>query len=278
MLAQVPVTSAMLRDGIRGHDLSGKVVVVHSSLASFGTVDGGAAAVAQAFLDEGCTIVVPTFSYWCEVNPPAGIRLARNGGRRRLPDKPAADGFWPGMPEVSREMGAIPAWVAAHPGRHRGNHPLNSFAAVGPLAAAVTGGQQPQDVYAPLRVAAESGGCVALLGVDLTSMTLIHLAEQVAGRQLFVRWALLAGGRRIPARVGSCSSGFEQLAPALAPAESVSLVGGSRWRVFAAEQAVSLAAAEISARPGVTSCGRTSCTRCRDAVAGGTIGADAIWG
>jgi aminoglycoside N3'-acetyltransferase len=39
-----PVTPAALRRGIRGHDLSGKIVVVHSSLASFGTVEGGAAA------------------------------------------------------------------------------------------------------------------------------------------------------------------------------------------------------------------------------------------
>ena len=37
-------------------------MVVHSSLASFGRVEGGAAAVVQAFLDEGCTIVVPAFS------------------------------------------------------------------------------------------------------------------------------------------------------------------------------------------------------------------------
>ena len=278
MQAQVPVTAATLRDGIRGHGLSGQVVVVHSSLASFGTVDGGAAAVARAFLNEGCTIVVPAFSYWCEVNPPAGTGLARNGDRARLPERRGARGFSPGMTEVSREMGAIPAWVAAHPGRHRGNHPLNSFAALGPRSVEVTGGQQPQDVYAPLRVAADSGGFVALLGVDLTSMTLIHLAEQMAGRELFVRWALLADGRRVPARVGSCSSGFELLAPALSPAESVSLVGGSRWRVFPAGQAVRLAAAEISARPGVTGCGRASCDRCRDAVAGGPIGAGAVWG
>jgi len=267
----------MLRRGIRGHGLGGKVVVVHSSLASFGTVGGGAAAVAQAFLDEGCTIVVPAFSYWCEVNPPPGMQLARNGDRARLPERPGARGFSPGMTEVSREMGAIPAWVAAHPGRHRGHHPLNSFAALGPQSGEVTGGQQPQDVYAPLRAAADSGGFVALLGVDLTSMTLIHLAEQMAGRELFVRWALLAGGRRVPARVGSCSSGFEQLAPVLAPAESASLVGGSRWRVFPAWPAVRLAAAEISARPGVTRCARAACDRCRDAIAGGPIGADVVW-
>jgi aminoglycoside N3'-acetyltransferase len=278
---QSAVTIAGIRRGIRGHDLSGKIVVVHSSLASFGTVEGGAAMVAQAFLDEGCTIVVPAFSYWCEVSPPAGARLERNGGQpirpEGRPERRPARGFSPAMAEVSREMGAIPAWVAAHPDRRRGDHPLNSFAALGPRAGEVIGGQSPRDVYAPLRAAAAGGGYVALLGVGLTAMTLIHLAEQVAGRELFVAWALLADGTSAPARVGSCSRGFESLAAALAPAGSVSAVGGSRWRVFGAERAVDLAAREISRQPDVTSCDDPSCARCRDMVAGGPIGAAASW-
>jgi aminoglycoside N3'-acetyltransferase len=48
--AQALVTAAGLRRGIRNHDLSGRTVVVHSSLASFGAVDGGADVVVQAFL------------------------------------------------------------------------------------------------------------------------------------------------------------------------------------------------------------------------------------
>ena len=275
-----PVKTTVLRQGVRDHGLSGRIVVVHSSLASFGRVDGGAAAVVQAFLDEGCTIVVPAFSD-CRVSPPPGVRLERNAEEAVPPGRPAdgqpAGGFSPGMTEVVRDMGAIPAWVAAHPDRRRGNHPLNSFAALGPRAGEVIGGQSPQDVYAPLRAAAANDGCVALLGVGLTAMTIIHLAEQVAGRELFVRWALLADGRRIPARVGSCSEGFERLAPALTPAEAVSDVGRSRWRVFGAAAAVDLAAAEISRRPDVTSCGDPSCARCRDAVAGGPVGSDSVW-
>jgi aminoglycoside 3-N-acetyltransferase len=274
---QSAVTIAALSRGIRGHDLSGRIVVVHSSLASFGAVEGGAATVAQAFLDEGCTIVVPAFSYWCEVNPPAGVRLERNADQSMRPASRPARGFSPGMAEVSREMGAIPAWVAAHPDRRRGDHPLNSFAALGPRAGEVIGGQSPRDVYAPLRATAAGGGCVALLGVDLTAMTLIHLAEQVAGRELFVEWALLADGTEAPARIGSCSRGFESLAAALAPAEAVSAVGSSRWRVFGAERAVDLAAREIRRRPDVTSCDDPSCARCRDMVAGGPIGTAAIW-
>src|ERR1700735_3122446 len=128
-----PVTTTVLRQGVRSHGLSGRIVVVHSSLASFGRVDGGAAAVVQAFLDEGCTIVVPAFSD-CRVSPPPGVRLESNAEEAVPPGRPAdgqpAGGFSPGMTEVVRDMGAIPAWVAAHPDRRRGNHPLNSFAAL----------------------------------------------------------------------------------------------------------------------------------------------------
>lgn len=128
------------------------------------------------------------------------------------------------MSDVSVQMGAIPAWVANHPARRRGDHPLNSFAALGPLADVLIGEQSPTNVYAPLDMVAHLKGAVALLGVDLTSMTLLHLAEQRAGRELFVRWARLDTGADIPTRVGSCSRGFERLAKTLTPAEAPNLL------------------------------------------------------
>ena len=120
---------------------------------------------------------------------PAGGYLARHDGGRRARWARSPRG-WPRIPI------AAAATIRLTPSPRSGRWPSD-----------VIGGQSPQDVYAPLRAAAANGGCVALLGVGLTAMTLIHLAEQVAGRELFVRWALLADGRRIPARVGSCSRG-----------------------------------------------------------------------
>ena len=94
-------------------------------------------------------------------------------------------------------MGRIPARVAAHPQRHRGDHPLNSFSALGPLAQAITAGQTPSEVYAPLEVVADLGGAVALLGVDLTSMTLLHLAGiGVSGARLRVGKVQVSGWAR----------------------------------------------------------------------------------
>jgi aminoglycoside N3'-acetyltransferase len=86
-------------------------------------------------------------------------------------------------------MGIIAATVVAWPHRARGNHPLCSFAAVGPLAEDITACQSPLDVYAPLEALTQRNGAVLLAGVGIEKMTLLHLAEKAAGRTLFRRWA-----------------------------------------------------------------------------------------
>ena len=42
---------------------------------------------------------------------------------------------------IDRNMGAIPRAVLARPERQRGDHPLASFSAIGPLASDLVGGQ-----------------------------------------------------------------------------------------------------------------------------------------
>jgi aminoglycoside 3-N-acetyltransferase len=270
-----PVDRRDLDHAVMTAGLAGRPVVVHSSLSSFGWVNGGAAAVVDALLDRGCTVVVPTFSYGCEVRGPAGMRLERNTEPSEVPETPL--GFSPVMTSVSPEMGKVPAWIAAHSQRHRGNHPLNSFAALGPLAEPIIGGQTPSEVYAPLEVVCGLGGAVALLGVDLTSMTLLHLAEHRAGRQLFVRWARLASGPDAAARTGSCSGGFEQLAGRLAAAETTLIVGSSRWRIFEAARVLEIASEAIRQDPQVTACADPRCGRCRAAIAGGPLDTDRLF-
>lgn len=69
---EAPVTRGDLHRAIVSGGLHGRPVVVHSSLASFGRVEGGAGTVVEAFLELGCTVVVPTFTYGCGVNTPFG--------------------------------------------------------------------------------------------------------------------------------------------------------------------------------------------------------------
>jgi aminoglycoside 3-N-acetyltransferase len=270
-----------LRQALRDAGIENRPVCLHSSLRSHGHVEGGAATVVDAFLDAGATLLVPTFggSRYAVAAPP-DLRPPRNGisydgwtDQGGLPVDPAAAGF-AGREFTTSDndtlMGAIPAEVLRRPGRARGNHQLNSFAAIGPGATELIRGQTPADVYAPLAALAGRGGLVVLAGVGLTSMTLLHYAEQVAGRVLLRRWAL-AGGKVVMVAVGGCSDGFERFAGPLGPAETTATVGRSHWRIFPAAAVVGIAAAIIRRDPDSTRCARAYCEQCTDKALGGPL-------
>jgi aminoglycoside N3'-acetyltransferase len=266
------VTMRHVSEGARAAGMSGRPICVHASLRSFGWVEGGASAVVDGLLAEGCTVMVPTFS-WTFAVPPPRAEPPRNGwdyeglegptggiGRAYSPDTMEMD---------EQDMGAIPAAVVGRAGRVRGNHPLCSFAAVGPRGHELISGQEPLNVWAPLGALAEEEGAVVLMGVGLDKMTLLHLAEQVAGRNPFRRWANGPDGQTMEVEVGGCSDGLGSLDSILSPVMRESKVGGSVWRVFPAEAALDAAARAIRRDPMITHCGDPGCGRCRDAVAGG---------
>ncbi|HLM58919.1 MAG TPA: AAC(3) family N-acetyltransferase [Pyrinomonadaceae bacterium] len=268
------VTEQDLRRAVRALDLSGRAVCVHSSLRSFGRVEGGASGVVRAFLEEGCTMLAPTFSSAFAVEPPPRLRFERNGWdyvRGSGPCPGAGRIYAPETAEIDRDMGAIPAALLARPGRVRGRHPLDSFTAAGPLAEELILTQSPSEPYAPLAALGRAGGFVLLMGVGLERMTLLHLAEKEAGRALFRRWANDARGEPEVVEVGGCSEGFGKLEPHLRAVTRQTTVGQSAWRLLPAGDALSLAAAAVRAEPRITHCGRAECERCDDAVAGGPI-------
>jgi aminoglycoside N3'-acetyltransferase len=269
----MPVTVDDIRQAVRAAGLSGRPLCVHSSLRSFGPVQGGAATVVQGLLDEGCTVLVPSFSLTFSISPPPHLRPPRNAWDYDHP-VPGLMGegrtYTPQTNEMSQWLGIIPTTVVQMEGRVRGNHPLNSFTGVGPLASDLIERQQPNDVYAPLERLAELHGAVVLMGVGLTSMTLLHLAERLAGRTLFRRWANGSDGTPTMMEVGSCSTGFDAFDSVLAPFERRTTVGESLWRIFPASPALAASTHAIHEDPGITHCGKPEC-RCNDAVLGGPI-------
>lgn len=268
------VTEQEIRSAVRSLDLSGRDVCVHGSLRSFGLVEGGARAVVRAFLEEGCTLLVPTFSSSFEIAPPTHLRFERNGWdyeRERAFVEESGRVFTNDSTEIDREMGAIPAAIVSWPGRARGRHPHDSLTALGPRAEELASRQTGSDVYAPLEALARAGGYVVLMGVGLERMTLLHLSEKMAGRELFRRWARDEEGRARVVEVGGCSEGFGKLEPFLRAITRTVSVGRSVWRILPADEALALAAAVISAEPRITHCGDADCERCDDAVAGGPV-------
>lgn len=262
-----------VRVGIDRIGLADLVVCVHSSLSSFGTLTGGAATFVDAFLAEGSTLVVPSFTWDTSYELPPGPLPERNGwdreaeptvGHRSRPFDRAST-------TIDRGMGAIPAEVLRRPGHTRGDHPLCSFAAVGPRAEEMTRHQVIGRVFAPLEAVAASGGSVLLVGVGLERLTLVHFAEQRAGRELFRRWARAADGSVVATDNGGCSEGFGRLAPRVADLSSTIAVGDSRWTAYPAAAVLDALERVIRAEPELTMCADPSCARCRDGVAGGPV-------
>lgn len=271
----VVVTQSDILKTVQALGLREQPLCVHASLRSFGWVEGGAQTVIDGMLAAGCTVLVPAFSDEFGVPPLPTMHRLQNGSDYDWVMRKA----WPGVGKIytpesnaieSAEMGAIPAAVIQMPGRSRGNHPLCSFAAVGPLAQTLVAGQAPFAVNAPLATLAAMNGYVVLMGVGLESMTLLHLAEQQAERNLFRRWANDRHGKTIEVEMGGCSDGFGKLEPILAPLLMKAQVGQSHWRIFPARATLTVATEAIRCDPRITHCGRSPC-RCDDAVLGGPL-------
>ena len=269
------VTQNHIESGLQFLELSGLPVCLHASLRSFGHVEEGAEAVLRAFLAQGCTVLVPTFSDGFSIPPPHDMRPRQNGW-----DYEAYSGSTEGVGRVYspqtneitlEEMGLIPAGVLAQPGRVRGRHPLCSFAAIGADATELISGQTPMDAFAPLRTLAKAGGWVLLMGVGLDKMTLIHAAEELAGRKPFVRWANGEDGAPTCVATGGCSDGFNHLEPALSRYAKAHRVGESLWRAYPVGDTLGAAAEAITKHPAITRCSNPACERCRDALQGGPI-------
>ena len=269
------VTNIDLGRGIESLRLGGALICLHSSLRSFGHVAGGAETVVAAFLAAGCTLMVPAHCDDRRVPPPAGRNLARNGtspARQQDPDeqaqtlreRPPVDPL-----AIDRGMGAIAHAVVHHPASARGCHPALSFAAVGPRARELIAAQSLLDDLGPIRQLAGLGGALLLAGVDLRSLTALHLSERMAGRVPFRRWARQDDGAMVEFTCGGCSNGFERLAPVLADLAHYAMVGASSWRCYPAAPLLERAAHTIRAQASITHCGNDSCERCRDAVLGG---------
>ena len=249
----MPVTSVDVHAAVTQMNLTGQPLCVHASLSSFGHVQGGAQTVVEGLLQQGCTVMVPTHSYSAYHIPAPENGTIDPSAPAYTPDSNAID---------AQNMGAIPVYVLHKARRVRGNHPLDSFTALGPLASQLVEGQSAEDVYAPVRVLGELGGAVVLMGVSLNRLTALHHAERLAGRPLFKLWARGLDGQLIQARLGGCSEGFVNFDPILAPIERQIRVGQSLWRIFPVEPLLALAVDAIRTNPRITHCGNAECNEC----------------
>jgi len=251
-------------------------LMLHASLRSFAApIAGGADTLLDVLLMRGRTVLAPAFTEpQFSLPAPANLRPARNGiDYTTLPPgpPPQSPAYTTDCGLINAHLGVLPATLIGREDAVRGQHPLNSFAALGPLADELIAAQTPTDVYGPIRELAVRSGLILLIGVALNRMTALHLAEQQSGRRLFLRWARTSDGEVSMFEVGSCSEGFPRLESALHPYATTAVVAGSRWRAYPARQVLDTATTAISEDQGITHCDDNNCQLCRDSIAGGPI-------
>jgi aminoglycoside 3-N-acetyltransferase len=158
----VHVTRGGIAGGLRAMGVaSGDLIQVHSSLRSFGFVEGGAEAVVDALLElvaPGGTVMVPTFNHGAEYIFDVRSSPSYNGAISEA---------------LRRRLQAV-----------RSVHATHAYAAIGPLAAELCTGHLEAGTFgmeSPLGKLAQRGGWVILLGVGMNRCTAGHLGERKAG-------------------------------------------------------------------------------------------------
>ncbi len=257
MLTQTDMESALrdLRLNKSSH------VLVHSSYKSFGDVEGGPATVARVLTESFATLMMPTFtSDRTFIWNPRGVFE----GNAYAPKPPAnerePEPFTYDTP-ANKTMGIINETFRTSYPVCRSLHPSASFVAYGKIAEQLVGPGTEVDGLEPIRRLMDVGGNVLLLGVTHTNSTAIHLAEQLAGRQMFVRYALTPQGVQ-PAEGGGCGEGFDQLQPHVEHLERSIDLGGAAPRCYALQPYVAAAIDLIRREPFALLC-TNDCDRCR---------------
>ena len=146
---------------------AGDAVLAHSSLSSFGHVEGGADAVIDAIIEAvspAGTVLFPTLT----------------GSEALSPDNPPVF-------DVSNTpcwTGKIPETARKRPGFVRSCHPTHSVCAFGEKAEWFTESHEfsptPCGIGSPYDKLVQSGGLILLIGVTHDSNTTMHYIEEIA--------------------------------------------------------------------------------------------------
>jgi aminoglycoside 3-N-acetyltransferase len=243
------VTQQDIVAGIRSLGVQpGDLVLAHTSLKSFGRVDGGAETVAKALIESvspSGTIVVPTFNYGT------------------LPYDPTT------TPSLT---GAVTEAFWRLPGAMRSRHPTHSFAAMGPLAAEIVANHADDQTLgrgSPLAKIQQRDGWVLLIGCDHRASTMIHLAEEsmnvpYLGR---TRVGLLQQDHEVQEAVvrrPGCSNGFNVVDPWLREMNQIheTTVGAAKLMLIRSGFVVAVASGLLARNPGALLCNASDCERC----------------
>jgi aminoglycoside 3-N-acetyltransferase len=255
------ITYMELGSAFASLELSDVPVIAHASLHAFGRVDGGPAAFLQALLQAVGALIMPTHTYSPMITPsigPANNAMIYGSGQ----DLNRMAEFYSMSMRADRLMGAVPEALRQRPEAKRSIHPILSFAGI--RANKAIASQTMDEPFAPIRMLAEAGGWVLLLGVDHTVNTTVHYAEKLAGRRQFIRWALTENGIVACPGFPGDSSGFKVLEKDMQPYTKKLQVGNALVQAMPMKALLSAVMERLKKNPKDLLCSDLSCARCNE--------------
>lgn len=257
------LTEGFERLGLKDDDS----VVMHASLESMGAVDGGAAMVLHRLLrvlGRSGTLLMPTFT-----------SITRHSTTH---DNHTKSGCWcegredrhlPFIPELQPDklMGEISKRLCSWPASRRSRHPAYSFVAVGKHGDELVREFSLDDPLLPLRRFLRHDPWVLTIGVDLDSVTAIHVAEQTRLKPKFTRERALTFTSKGPAWVDitalGCSNGFKKLEAQLAGKESrETKIGLASTQIYPMKRLLERTNSILKELPAALLCDNTACLSC----------------
>ena len=234
-------------------------VIAHVDLSCLDEIDGGGESVLRGLLHMIDTLMMPVFTRRTMIIPAAGPEDNGIVYNSRHSVQHQSEFFDPNMPS-DPDMGEVAELLRREPGALRSNHPILSFTSIGVDAALRA--QTLSDPLAPLRVLAELEGWVVLAGADHTRNFSLHVAEQMAGRKTFVRWALTPDRIVELPNMPGCSRGFNRFAPVAERITRQARVGEFVLTAIPLRPMLNLAYDMIMADPNALLCDDAGCLMC----------------
>ena len=253
--------------GFRQLGLEEGVVLMHASMESMGSVDGGAAMVLHRLLKcigKDGILLMPTFTSvtrhslthdnytkagcWCEGKE-----------NRHLP-------FIAEL-QPDKDMGEIAYRLCSWPSSRRSRHPAYSFVAVGENSDKLVREYSTLDPLQPLKALLKEDPVVLTVGLGLDSVSVIHVAEQRLTPSKFVKERALTvtskGQDWVDVTAIGCSGGFQKLAQRISSEKlEETQIGVAMATLYSTNGLLQVAEKVLRGDPMALACGRPECLSC----------------
>jgi len=248
--------------------IENKRVIVHSSLSSIGRVIGGSTTVIEALTEVCKTVMMPAFCWDSVTHPPLGDYPNNNGCNYSYYDN------WDRMSKpfiidkmgVEKSLGVIAKEFVKFPGVDRSNHSWHSWAVFGEDSRNLVENHSWSDTNTPIsKLLKFEDSFILMIGVTFSSCTAIHVAEEIVGREPFIRWVIDKDGNNKRVSVSGCGNGFWKIEKPCKENIKKELIGKSPSMLIKLDKLISCAKNAMLEYPEITKCS-DECIRCKDTI------------